>query len=70
VTVPIGADWKRLGLGEACKGLVETGRERRVFRALDDREVFLFFEVAQIAFGREIAEWIEGHGLASRRYFT
>jgi hypothetical protein len=30
----------------------------------------LFLEVAQIAFGRKIAEWIEGHGLASRRYFT
>jgi hypothetical protein len=27
-------------------------------------------EVAQIAFGREIAERIEGHGLASRKYST
>jgi hypothetical protein len=61
---------KRVGLSEACKGFVETGGERRIFRALDDREIFLFLEVAQIAFGREIAERIEGHGLASRRYLT
>jgi hypothetical protein len=61
---------ERLDLGEDCKGLIETGREGRVFRALDDREVFLFIEIAQIAFGLEIAEGIEGHGLASRRYCT
>ena len=50
--------------------LVEAGRERCILRAFHDREVFLFFEVAQIAFGREITERIEGHGLASRRYLT
>ena len=49
---------------------IETRHERRVLRPLDDREVFLFLKIAQIAFGREIAERIEGHGLASRRYFT
>jgi hypothetical protein len=52
------------------KSFVETRHERRVLRAFDDREVFLFFKIAQIAFGREIAKRIEGHGLASRRYFT
>jgi len=52
------------------KSVVETGRERCVLRPLDDREVFFFFKVAQIAFGREIAERIEGHGLASRKYST
>ena len=61
---------KRSGLGEMCKCFIETCRERRVLRAFNDREIFLFFEVAQIAFGREIAERIEGHGFASRKYFT
>jgi hypothetical protein len=60
----------RLGPCEMRKGLVEPRRERRVLGAFHDREVFLFFEIAQITFGREITERIEGHGLVSRRYST
>ena len=61
------AVFQALGFCERAKGFIQPGREGRMFKPPDDIEVFFLVVIPQIAFGLEIAERIEGHGLASRK---
>jgi len=59
---------ERLFLGEPRESIVDTGRKGRMLKPPDDRGVLFLLGVPQVAACREVAERIEGHGLASRRY--
>jgi len=56
-----------LDLGELLESLVKPGRERDMLQPSNNIEVFLLLDVSKIAAPLEIAERVEGHGLASRR---
>jgi len=55
------------GLHEELKRRIDSGHERGVFKPTDNIEVLFVGEIAQVALRFKIAEWIEGHGLDSRR---
>jgi hypothetical protein len=58
----------RILRGEFREGRIDAGRKRGMLKPPDDRGILLLGGIAQIAACLEIAERIETHGPASRRY--
>jgi hypothetical protein len=59
---------ERIVLREPREGFIDAGGEGGVFKPPDDGRVFFLSQIPQIAARREVAERIESHGLASRKY--